>query len=126
MKASTRSGSRSPHSGPWLNPSNVTVPIITATSATVPAAASSEGRPPSGGRTPTTPHNGRRPAPEPRRVGMGRRCPGSAPVVRPIARYGLKARNTSPNSSDSTTSPTQKMIRMNVGARFPAPDCSPA
>ena len=44
---------RSFHSWPWLRPSNVTVPIITATSATVPGTGSSRGRPPSSGRTPT-------------------------------------------------------------------------
>ena len=39
---------------PWLSPSNVTVPIITTTTATVPGGRSSDGRPASGGRTPTT------------------------------------------------------------------------
>ena len=47
--------------------------------------------------------------------GAGARRPSTAPVARPIARHGLNARNTSPNSSDANTSPTQKMIMMNGG-----------
>ena len=41
-------------SGPWLRPSNVTVPIITHTKATVPGGRSSGGRPLNSGRTPTS------------------------------------------------------------------------
>ena len=39
---------------PGCSPSNVTVPIITTTTATVPGTGSSFGSPASGGRTPTT------------------------------------------------------------------------
>ena len=47
-------GARPFHTGPWLKPSNVTVPIITLTTAIVPGTGSRPGRPPSGGRIPTT------------------------------------------------------------------------
>ena len=43
------------HSWPWLSPSKLTVPIITAAKATVPGSALEVGSPPSGRRTPTTP-----------------------------------------------------------------------
>ena len=55
VNASTIQLEMSPHADPCSKPSNVTVPIITASSATVPAAGSSRGRPPSSGRRPTTP-----------------------------------------------------------------------
>ena len=46
-------------------------------------------------------------------------------MTRPIARQGLNARNTSPNSSEANTSPTQKMMRMNAGAKLSAPLFAP-
>ena len=48
--------------------------------------------------------------------GYGRRpLDGSS---RPSARHGLNARKTSPNSTLANTSPTQNVMRMNVGARL--------
>ncbi len=52
----------------------------------------------------------------PSRSGYGRRP--SEGSTRPIARHGLKARNTSPKIALANASPTQKVIRMNVGARL--------
>ena len=37
---------------------------------------------------------------------------------RPIARHGLKALKTSPKIAEANTSPTQNVIRMNVGAKL--------
>ena len=54
VKMSCMAGATSFQSAPWLSPSNVTVPIITITTATVPGTGSSRGSPPSGGRSPTT------------------------------------------------------------------------
>ena len=53
-KKSLSWAARSVHIGPWLRPSNVTVPIITHTTATVPGTGCSAGSPASGGRSPTT------------------------------------------------------------------------
>jgi hypothetical protein len=43
-----------------------------------------------------------------------------------IARHGLKTRNTSPSSALTNTSPTQKSIRMNVGARLSSDEPPPS
>ena len=41
-----------------------------------------------------------------------------AATALPIARHGLKARNTSPNSTLSPTRPSQKVTKMNVTEKF--------
>jgi len=43
-----------------------------------------------------------------------------------IARHGLNARKTSPNSALANTIPTQKSIRMNVGARLSSAEPPPS
>ena len=61
----------------------------------------------------------------PSRSGYGRRAgarrPTSAPVARPIARHGLKARKTSPNRIDATTRPTQNVIITKVDVKLLSP-----
>jgi hypothetical protein len=47
------------------------------------------------------------------------------PRARPIARHGLKALNTSPNSTLSGTSPTHQLTNTNVGVQFAAGLCVP-
>ena len=76
---------------------------------------------------------GRRPVPQP--LAGTPAAPGSAPraavcathaTARPIARHGLNARNTSPNSTDSRTRPSQKITNTNVGAKLAVAVCTPA
>ncbi len=55
VSASLSSASIEVHRLPAVRPSNVTVPIITATNAIVPGTISRRGSPASGGRTPTVP-----------------------------------------------------------------------
>jgi hypothetical protein len=50
-------------------------------------------------------------------AGYGR-SPSERGSRRPIARHGLNARNTSPNSTLTNTMPTQNVMRMNVGAKL--------
>jgi hypothetical protein len=51
--------------------------------------------------------------------------PAVQPTARPTARQGLKARKTSPNSTLSGTSPSQKITKTNVGAKLAAGLCVP-
>ncbi len=54
------------------------------------------------------------------------RCPAHE-TARAIASHGLKARNTSPTSTDANGSPTQKTTNTIVTIRlFWAENCSPA
>ena len=46
-------------------------------------------------------------------------------TARPIARHGLNARNTSPNSTLSGTSPSQKITKTKVGAKLADDVCTP-
>ena len=47
-------------------------------------------------------------------------------ATRPIARHGLKAAYTLPNSTDTGTKPTQNVTNTITGAMFELGLCSPA
>ncbi len=47
-------------------------------------------------------------------------------ATRPIARHGLKAAKTLPNSTDTGTKPTQNVTNTITGAMFELGLCSPA
>lgn len=52
--------------------------------------------------------------------------PAAQPAARPIARHGLNSRNTSPPSSETNGTPTQKPTYTAVGARLSCWESVPA
>ena len=60
----------------------------------------------------------------PSQTGYGRRAVRNA--TRPIARHGLNAEKTLPNSTETGTKPTQNVTNTITGAMFELGLCSPA